>query len=578
MKKLMKYDSNEERIEVENIKHLSDTEQAEIIAEKFAEISLEFKALDRDRINIPFFNDQDIPNISEKEVIETLESLKVNKSERKNDIPAKIFKHFSKYLYKILTVLINECIRKGCWPNFLKLEAVTPVPKTDKPKNVDELRNISGLMTMNKILEKIICKMMILDMKEKLDPCQYANQKGLSIQHYLVKMLDRILSVLDNKQGENVAVIATMVDWRQAFPRQCPTLGVQSFIRNGVRPALIPILMSFFEGRQMFVKWHGIMSSVRNLKGGGPQGSTIGILEYLSLSNNNSENVPDNDRYKFVDDLTILETVKLKEAGIASHNFKLNIPSNLPTHNQIIPKDNLKTQKYMSEINNWTEENQMKLNPRKTKAMIFNFTKNNQFTTNLTVKDEKVEIVNEAKLLGTIITNDLTWNRNTEELVKDANRRMRLLHAASKYTSKISDMKTIYTAFIRSKLDHSSVVWNSGISKANTKSIERIQKSAVKMILKDKYKNYEDALRYLNIDTLSERRNKHSLKFAKNSLRNEKVRNLFPVNTNRRKNTRNDNKYKVNFAKTERYFKSSIPTMQRMLNKHESDRNLQLLK
>ena len=51
------------------------------------------------------------------------------------------------------------------------------------------------------------------------------------------------------------------------------------------------------------------------------------------------------------------------------------------------------------------------------------------------------------------------------------------------------------------------MVWNSGISKANTKSIERIQKSAVKMILKDKYKNYEDALRYLNIDTLSERRN-----------------------------------------------------------------------
>ena len=141
-------------------------------------------------------------------------------------------------------------------------------------------------------------------------------------------MLDRILSILD--QGENVAVIATMVDWRQAFPRQCPTLGIQSFIRNGVRPALIPILISFFEGRQMFVKWHGIMSSIRNLKGGGPQGSTIGILEYLSLSNDNAENVPENDRYKFIDDLTVLETIKLKEAGISSHNFKLNIPSNIP--------------------------------------------------------------------------------------------------------------------------------------------------------------------------------------------------------------------------------------------------------
>ena len=162
----------------------------------------------------------------------------------------------------------------------------------------------------------------------------------------------------------------------------------------------------------------------------------------------------------------------------------------------------------MSEINNWTGQNKMKLNPRKTKAMIVNFTKNNQFTTNLTVKDEKAE---------TIITNDLKWNRNTEELVKDANRRMRLLHAASKYISNISDMKAIYTAFIRSKLDHSSVVWNSGITKANRKSIERIQKAAWKVILKDKYKNYEDALKYLNMDNLNERRNKHSLKFAKNS-------------------------------------------------------------
>ena len=80
--------------------------------------------------------------------------------------------------------------------------------------------------------------------------------------------------------------------------------------------------MSFFEGREMYVKWHGTTSSVRSLKGGGPQGSTIGILEYLSLSNDNSDNVPEKDRFKFVDDLTILEPINLKNAGIASHNFR----------------------------------------------------------------------------------------------------------------------------------------------------------------------------------------------------------------------------------------------------------------
>ena len=32
-----------------------------------------------------------------------------------------------------------------------------------------------------------------------MDPTQFANQKGLSIQHYLIKMLDRMLEALEKK-------------------------------------------------------------------------------------------------------------------------------------------------------------------------------------------------------------------------------------------------------------------------------------------------------------------------------------------------------------------------------------------
>ena len=54
-----------------------------------------------------------------------------------------------------------------------------------------------------------------------------------------------------------------------------------------------------------------------------------------------------------------------------------------------------------------------------------------------------LETLKETKLLGVYLTDDLKWNKNTEELVKSANKRMRLLHLASKFTSKISDLKTI---------------------------------------------------------------------------------------------------------------------------------------
>ena len=57
----------------------------------------------------------------------------------------------------------------------------------------------------------------------------------------------------------------------------------------------------------MSVKWHGKSSSVKLLNGSGPQGSTIGLLEYLAQSNQNANCVEPELRFKFIDDLTILE-------------------------------------------------------------------------------------------------------------------------------------------------------------------------------------------------------------------------------------------------------------------------------
>ena len=90
------------------------------------------------------------------------------------------------------------------------------------------------------------------------------------------------------------------------------------------------------------MKWHGQLSSVRNLPGGGPMGSTFGIIGYLSQSNDNANCVPEEDRYKYMDDLTMLEIVSFSNIGIATHNLKQNVPSNIPLHNQIVPKKNKK--------------------------------------------------------------------------------------------------------------------------------------------------------------------------------------------------------------------------------------------
>jgi hypothetical protein len=87
----------------------------------------------------------------------------------------------------------------------------------------------------------------------------------------------------------------------------------------------------------MQVKWHGKLSSVKELNGGGPQGSTFGIWEYLSQSNDNANCISESERFKFVDDLSFLEIINLLSVGIASYNVRAHVPSDVLVNNQVIP-------------------------------------------------------------------------------------------------------------------------------------------------------------------------------------------------------------------------------------------------
>ena len=108
-----------------------------------------------------------------------------------------------------------------------------------------------------------------------------------------------------------------------------------------------------------------------------------------------------------MDDWSFLEIIHLLSVGIASYNLRAHIPSHIPVHTQVIPAENLKSQQQLTEINNWTYKMKMKLNVKKTKNMIFNFSKKKQFVTCLSVNEERLEVVIETKLLETILTSDL---------------------------------------------------------------------------------------------------------------------------------------------------------------------------
>ena len=82
----------------------------------------------------------------------------------------------------------------------------------------------------------------------------------------------------------------------------------------------------------MRVKWHGKMSQSRRLPGGGAMGASLGNWEFLSQTNDNADCVPEEDRLKFVDDLTTLEVINLLTIGLSSFLMKNQVPSDIPSH------------------------------------------------------------------------------------------------------------------------------------------------------------------------------------------------------------------------------------------------------
>ena len=146
---------------------------------------------------------------------------------------------------------------------------------------------------------------------------------------------------------------------------------------------------------------------------------------------------------------------------------------------------------------------------------------------------------------------------------------MQLLRKFSKFTTSKDEKKNIFMLYVRSILEQSCVVWHSSLTEENSKDLERVQKAAVRIILGGNYEDYQEALTKIDLDTLSNRKEDlfktFAIKCTKND--NEKIKNIFPVRNKQKYSHRKREKYFVKHTITKRFQISSIPYIQRLLNK-----------
>ena len=117
-----------------------------------------------------------------------------------------------------------------------------------------------------------------------------------------------------------------------------------------------------------------------------------------------------------------------------------------------------------------------------------------------------MERVSAFKVLGLWIDDNLKWQTNTDYIIGKAVKRLFLLKILKKFGADKIDMDRIYISAIRPTLEYAcSQVWHGGLTKAQSSSIVKEQRRALRIIYSEK--DYQKLLLKAGMHTLEQRRN-----------------------------------------------------------------------
>ena len=519
--------------------NLTDQQCAEKIAAHFAAISQEYSPLNinllPERVRTRLADNTNPPIITEYECYLKLRKAKKPRSVIPGDLPSPIIKEFIVELAKPYSDLFNTILQTASWPQQFKVEHVTPIPKIPQPQNEDDLRPISLTAFPSKVLEQFIVGWLLEVFGHKLDFRQYGGFRGSSISHYLMEFLTFILH---QQEKESTAVLACLVDFSKAFNRQDHSVLITKLCDLGTPGWLLKLVVAFLTNRQMKVKYKGAYSTLFSLPGGGPQGSLLGLFLFLVLINdvgfqdqvNNTgeiitrkKNVKEMNQIhlKYVDDMALAESIDMKKQLVHIPVDSRPQPDAYRArtgHGLMVETSKICDQ--LTQIQAYAEQNKMQLNLDKTKLMLFNPCTSRDFIPEIRIASTRLEIVEEAKLLGIIITSDLKWEAHVKYIVQRCNSKIWIIRRLKRLGANEEDLLDIYCKQIRSIIEFAAPVWNPGLTGEDIINLERIQKTVFHIILGEEYKSYNYALKHLGFLKLSDRREKISITFAKKAQKN----------------------------------------------------------
>ena len=178
-----------------------------------------------------------------------------------------------------------------------------------------------------------------------------------------------------------------------------------------------------------------------------------------------------------------------------------------------------------------------------------------------------------------MLTDDLKWAENTVNICSKVNKKLYQIRMMKQFGLQRAELVTAWRSMLRPVAEYAVPLWHSGLTESDSGKIEMLQKKALGTILgtvyvdnkryyklENEHVTYLDALQNIGLTTLKNRREVLTSKFALETARNESQNDMFLKKQNNYITTRNRLILEEPHCKTDRYYKSTIPYITRILN------------
>ena len=390
--------------------------------------------------------------VNDNEVLSIINKLKNKKSRGADNISNQLLKTIKQELCKPLTIIINQMIETGVYPEKFKISKITPIYKKNERTNIANYRPISLLPTLSKIFERVIHTQLYtyFDENKLLSEQQYGFREKHSTELAAVKLVDYINHEMDIGNTPE----AIFIDLSKAFDTLNFDILIHKLQFYGLSGNSLALMKSYVTGRMQYVLFNKTKSDLAIITTGIPQGSILGPLLF-SIYVNDIINSSDKLQYLLYADDT---TLYFNREHFTPHNANLEINNEL------------------SKVMNWLKLNKLSLNVQKTKYMTFHKSQKNVTPLNLSIDDMPIDSVDEFNYLGIILHERLTWknhiNMVTNKIAKVSGILNRLKHIFPQNV-----LLSLYHTLIISQINYGMLLWGSDI-----RSVEKYQKKAIRNI------------------------------------------------------------------------------------------------